>query len=166
MAINLGSNLHPKIAKHIDDRYEVASKVNLDDGITHRGMVRYVVDEDARYFKSVLGWRKICDDCSSGEGVDGKTPTVTVGSVITGEQPSVIANPTETGVELDFILPISGGSGIQWTHVFENEFSEHPEFNDLYSFVVWVLRGNNVDVFIIDFDNAYLEDYDGSLLIE
>ena len=50
-------------------------------------------------------------------GATGPLPTVTVGTVQSGDTASVTANPSETGVELHFILPVGpvGPQGIQGT---------------------------------------------------
>ena len=46
------------------------------------------------------------------QGERGETPTVAVGTVQLGDLPQVIANPTETGISLDFVVPL-GPTGPQ-----------------------------------------------------
>ncbi len=42
----------------------------------------------------------------------GTTPTVTVGTVSSGTAAAVTANPTDTGISLDFVVPV-GPAGPQ-----------------------------------------------------
>lgn len=46
------------------------------------------------------------------QGPQGETPTVTIGSVSSGDTADVTGNNTETGISLDFVLPV-GPQGLQ-----------------------------------------------------
>ena len=46
------------------------------------------------------------------QGPAGTTPTVTVGTVSSGTTAAVTANPTDTGISLDFVVPV-GPAGPQ-----------------------------------------------------
>ena len=65
--------------------------------------------------KKVVRGRWENRDLKGNTGSTGATPTVEVGTVSSGRTAQVIANNTDTGVSLDFVVPVgaTGATGAQ-----------------------------------------------------
>jgi hypothetical protein len=115
MAVNLASNLHPKIAKHIDDRFSVPTINDIDsNGPLFPGMFRYVTSEDNIYKRKSNGTWELFGAGVKGDkgekGDTGPTPSISIGEVVQGTQASVSITGTPASPILNFVL-VKGDEG-------------------------------------------------------
>jgi hypothetical protein len=88
----------------LDDKYWVASASNLDDGLVYDGLHRWTKDTQQEYVRKFGIWKLVNNE--------GKSGTVTIGSVTSGSPLSITNSGTEENAVLEFVIPSGGGSSI------------------------------------------------------